>query len=121
MFQSTVHDCCVLFHLYVVAGGDRSMRIYLTLFFFLFFFSVFSYHHTIFVYCESWGHPVLGEKANLPVHPAKKNKRLQQQHCVLPVLALHVCCNQHRRVWCNRHRMMNVRQSWEPDNTQVLI
>ena len=39
------------------------------------FFS--SYHHTIFGFCESWGHPVLGKKANLPVHPAKKNKRLK--------------------------------------------
>ena len=51
----------------------------LLLFLFLFCFVFVSYHHTIFVFCESWGHPVLGEKANLPVHPAKKNKRLQQQ------------------------------------------
>ena len=44
-----------------------------------------SYHHTIFVFCESWGHPVLGEKADLPVHPAKKNKRLQKHYFLVPV------------------------------------
>ena len=39
-----------------------------------FFSAFFSYHHIIIVFfCESWGHPVLGEKANLPVHPEKKN------------------------------------------------
>ena len=52
------------------------------------FFLFFSYHHTILVFCESWGHPVLGEKANLPVHPAKKNKRLQQLNEVCIIITV---------------------------------
>ena len=83
----------------------------------LFFFFFLSAHHIRF--CESWGYPVLSEKANLPVHPAK-NKILQQQQ---RMWFSHICSVKAHEadapagvllcgcVYCRRCTMFSIHQS----------